>query len=89
LLTEECGIKFEAILEDYRKKILKPSREDRSASGTEGAKKCCMKLYLIDNHYLLDEEVKISPYFIENYEAITRSEKFNDLSLEDKMLTYR
>jgi hypothetical protein len=60
VMAEELGVQFEVTLWDGDKKIYKPKGEVR----------CMVKLYLIENYYLIKDRIAISPYFIKHYEEI-------------------
>jgi hypothetical protein len=75
ILAEECEIEFQITLEKTNLKIYKPKCEPRFV----------VKLYLMENYYLLKESVPVSIYFIENYHAIMNDERAKNWPLEDKM----
>jgi hypothetical protein len=79
ILAEECEIEFQITLENTNVKVYKPKCEPRYT----------VKLYLIENHYLLKESVPVTLYFIKNYDAIMNDERVKNWPLEDKMRIYR
>jgi hypothetical protein len=79
ILAEECEIEFQIMLENTNVKVYKPKYEPRYS----------IKLYLIENHYLLKESFPVSLYFIKNYEAIMNDQHIKNWPLEDKMRIYR
>jgi hypothetical protein len=76
VLAEELGIQFEVSLWDGDKKIYKPKGEVRYT----------VKLYLIENHYLLNEKIPVSPYFRKHYEEIMNCKKLEKWTLAEKQL---
>jgi hypothetical protein len=76
ILAEECKIRFEIKLDNKMAKVYEPKGEHRYS----------IELYLIENHYLLNERIEMSPYFIQHYEEIMKNEKIKNWSLKKKQL---
>ena len=59
-IANSCGLKFRIKFEDGSHKVI--------GSGTN-----TVKLLLMKNHYMLDERVKVSPYYIKHRDEIIKS----------------
>ncbi len=74
-ISRECGINFTIRDEGKRKHTI-----------TKGNGRYTVKLVLMHNHYMIDERVPLSPYYIRHIEEIRKSKQLRYWKKSDKML---
>jgi hypothetical protein len=78
IIAKECKIEFRVRLENKKLKTYKPDEEP----------KFILNLLLIDGHYMINEEVRIAPYFINHYDAIMNHAKLSKWTFPEKQLIH-
>lgn len=75
-IANETGLEFIVHIITCKTEIINYTPKNREIVQT-------VKLVSYDKHYMVDEDIPISPFFIRNYEAIMSCDKLKDWSFDD------